>query len=1273
MPTITFSHRIPSTPEEFESLCRELYKVHHDCPTLQRHGRRGHRQHGVDLFGVSRRDRAMYGIQCKLHEHGKKCTLAEIDEEIEKAKTFSPKLDHFIVATTAPRDPELQRHLAQVTSDHLGKDLFDVVIASSDELDELLNLYPGVANLFYPSPKADSQEALHLLKSMASNLATIIVPGAERTLSAALEALQSGKPQSALALFDQIQREPSWHSLATDTKFKVLANSGVALIALAREEEAARCFQDAAVASPEHAKAPELVILANILLDRRDQAFRNAVELRQQQPASTRAAALWIISAPADISVADLRKELDPALLDDAEVQRALAASACQAKDFVLAEEHALRAVELMPSWVDALAIAASVLVAREAIDPSSPTGAGLAEPSRERIKRAISLGMRALAALPPEGSSELRAPIKLDLARASRLLGDMEAAKRWLYGAVQDAPTDSSIITSYASFLDSEDQHSEAIALLEGIPEESRPEHYPLILALALKDRGSPEDLERAIQLLSKAISGPALPAQLAGHCTDLLLDMIDKPSSELASQLQCTLACLPSHGIAGVDFESFQALLHLRLGDTSEASRIALLAKSKALPETDKDTSSRIADVLDWLGQPQESLALWLLVAPRQRVNRYTYRLLDAARRSANTKATLELTRSLRAAGVFDVGCIDYEMAALEENNSLDEALLILEECRRLHPGEPAYSIYHALFSIRRHGSRVAIARTDVPDPTTVNSHQGRAIVHALRNSATPSEACLYAYDLLRAHKNDFEANAAMIASLLPMTGPEFTLARPTKVTADCAVEFRRKDTGVAQRIVVLPEPMPPDPWGDEYSLNHPLAAPLLDRSAGEDATLPDSLGGTIAVTVLAIMPKTVHRYQQTLDTIGTRFPEQSFVRQVPLPNSPTGALDVQPLLLELDKKYERGKELLSYYRTRKLTTFMLSRAIGISQVEVFEALIAEKGMPVYCNSGNPQEIDRAIGVAKTASTVVLDLTSIITLWKCGLLERTLRGPLTCVTSEGTIQSIQDVLFAVRTGGPSGFASKDESGYHLVEFTPEQLRARVDDLEQLMRLLEEACNVEGGLAIIELPEARRQELLEVLGRPTTECIAISLRPGHVLVADDWAIGGVAHEKLKARYCWTQILLLEYLSRGALTPSLFHGATADMALRGYDITMIDSKTLLFAGEDCRWDYGNLRFSAVMDRLSDPRVADSFVYLTASEVLRFAWRIALLRTQRDAVVRMLLERLAKRSRGVVIAVSLYDSLQELFGVNILERQAVEAIFRPWLRARGVDR
>lgn len=164
----------------FEDLCHALFKrVWHD-PLAQKNGRRGQAQHGVDVFGSPNGDRrSCRGAQCKGKDsnYGSKAKWSEVLAEIAKAEKFSPKLDEWIFATTAPADALLQKAARELSVERRAKGLFSVDVLGWEEIQALMVDAPEVVAEFYPE-HADHLpqviEALHAIPSLASNLANFV-------------------------------------------------------------------------------------------------------------------------------------------------------------------------------------------------------------------------------------------------------------------------------------------------------------------------------------------------------------------------------------------------------------------------------------------------------------------------------------------------------------------------------------------------------------------------------------------------------------------------------------------------------------------------------------------------------------------------------------------------------------------------------------------------------------------------------------------------------------------------------------------------------------------------------------------------------------------------------------------------------------------------------------------------------------------------------------------------------------------------------------------
>jgi tetratricopeptide (TPR) repeat protein len=143
--------RPPPSWDKFEEICADLFSRIWNDAQVVRYGTSGQAQHGVDIFGKDNGRSA--GVQCK----GKrdwpptKLTIAEIDAEVEKAKTFAPKLASYIIATTAENDTRTTDRATTISEEHARKGLFRVSVYGWTEIVRRLQDYPDLLKKHFSS------------------------------------------------------------------------------------------------------------------------------------------------------------------------------------------------------------------------------------------------------------------------------------------------------------------------------------------------------------------------------------------------------------------------------------------------------------------------------------------------------------------------------------------------------------------------------------------------------------------------------------------------------------------------------------------------------------------------------------------------------------------------------------------------------------------------------------------------------------------------------------------------------------------------------------------------------------------------------------------------------------------------------------------------------------------------------------------------------------------------------------------------------------------
>jgi hypothetical protein len=145
----------PSYWQDFERLTLDWAKRAWNDQYAERNGRQGQAQAGVDVSGFNYGQREHTGVQCKkriwLTKPGSDApsntlTPAEIDAEVKAARAFVPARDRFIIATTGPRDADLQEHVRKLNS---GNTKPAVSLMFWDDFVDFLNDHPDLMYRYY--------------------------------------------------------------------------------------------------------------------------------------------------------------------------------------------------------------------------------------------------------------------------------------------------------------------------------------------------------------------------------------------------------------------------------------------------------------------------------------------------------------------------------------------------------------------------------------------------------------------------------------------------------------------------------------------------------------------------------------------------------------------------------------------------------------------------------------------------------------------------------------------------------------------------------------------------------------------------------------------------------------------------------------------------------------------------------------------------------------------------------------------------------------------
>ncbi len=159
MPTIQSMRLPPPTNwQDFETIVRDAQAQRWGSTTLQKNGRPGQAQNGVDIYGPDDIGRPV-GLQCKCYKE--QLQLQDIAAEVKNAEAFGGQLTALFIATTTDHDAKLQQQVRMLSDCRVAQGKFAVSLLYWDDIIGGLLLNPEVFQAHYPQ--------IHLQRPAASN------------------------------------------------------------------------------------------------------------------------------------------------------------------------------------------------------------------------------------------------------------------------------------------------------------------------------------------------------------------------------------------------------------------------------------------------------------------------------------------------------------------------------------------------------------------------------------------------------------------------------------------------------------------------------------------------------------------------------------------------------------------------------------------------------------------------------------------------------------------------------------------------------------------------------------------------------------------------------------------------------------------------------------------------------------------------------------------------------------------------------------------------
>lgn len=1030
-------------------------------------------------------------------------------------------------------------------------------------------------------------------------------------IDAAKQRLIDGRFDESIALLDRL-RQRSWARMSDRQKYRVTANLGHSYEGKDNLAKAADFYMEAVGYQPQEPHAQCIECIARSHRGDDVGAALLAEELRKRHPTNAIAQALWLRYQPDDADFDELVSAIPESLHNDAEVAVHLSLRAFGQDRLEDAESYARSAVTESPASPRVRLHLGIILVECERkrakwIDGEIPR---VVNPAK--VTEAISILTEVEDTFGYSAGAKTIARIRRARGLGYTLLNDVERAEQDIQVAFDRDRTDPGSSLDYA--LVQADHGAggidRAIQALSPVVNAKDP-HWPeLQLVKLLATRNKSDDRPRAIELARQCLAsadgwGEHIRIEAVGLLVEIQCRMKDY------SGAAATLGNLTEGFLSRPCMLAIEADIAEASGQHSRAVGLARDAGNALSSESTEAERRIVARRLLSLKLYAEALPLWTQLVQPTHAGRDALRLLEAAENCGDDATIIDFCRGLRRNGQYDAACIDLEVVTLAAYDGYSECVKLLQEWLARQPNE----VEAKLARLRLSGIGIEIGRQDLvetnptalPSVESANAHTGEAVTQVLQHGQDPYLAVQYAYGFVRRHFGKMEAHRALIRAFMFGTTSKPVIPTSDEVRPGFAVRYKVVGTDTINGLVIEDDAEPrPDFDRKEISPDDPRALELNGKKVGDTFFLRRNSFQDIQATVVEIIHKSIFRMQDCLEGFEQRF-KDGFVIGFNLAKTADGTMDLSPIFRSVDRRQELIAEVSALFQKHRLPVAWLADTLNTPTLRAMEHVTAEHGLSAWTNLGTEEEQDAAFEHLRSAKTLVLSPSAIATLKVTGAFKRLHELPFKLVVSHGTLSEYRDLYREMMAqSDDGGIMTKVQDRHVFIPHAKEHIEQRRQELRELVDWLTKCCEVEDGTPLAYVPKVKREQLIQCIGRPCAESIALARTDERILWDDDFGVGPLAHE-VGVKRVWTQGLLCWLADSNHLPHDEYHRMTIALLACGFKFTKIGGATIKYAFEQSQWKLDDAAVTTVLRAIADHFATPDSITRVVGQALRFIW------------------------------------------------------------------
>jgi hypothetical protein len=324
----------------------------------------------------------------------------------------------------------------------------------------------------------------------------------------------------------------------------------------------------------------------------------------------------------------------------------------------------------------------------------------------------------------------------------------------------------------------------------------------------------------------------------------------------------------------------------------------------------------------------------------------------------------------------------------------------------------------------------------------------------------------------------------------------------------------------------------------------------------------------------------------------------------------------------------------------------------------------------VPIRACVGNDEEFSAVEAALPTTTSIILDPTALATIILLDALPLLEVIPFNVVVSMGTKMELMRFQSEVQTRvDATGFVGSDGESVWVQENVFQENDDLLSKVSALLSFIEGRCKVEEGKVLAGIPRDQREKLVECFGRAGAETIALTNAPAKLLWSDEVTQNLAKTLGLPIVRCWTQKLSAWLTSVGLIDPDTDASITIGLVKHGYTYTFPTLASFLKASALADWDPTKSPLLEMFDLIESSPIQNAGLSRILAGYIPRLWHEISIHEQAEQITLQILLRLSKRPGGFRIVLDLYQGVQRLFGLDIVNGKRCRDLIGAWLKSK----